>query len=428
MKGKKILIFSLISFLMIVLFVYKDEDKSKNVKNKKVLLEENNVQHRIGTQTHIASSTVNVNEIKKNGFKIIRDDILWNNVEKEEGVYDYKNNGYDQYNMELKENGIRPYYILSYSNVNYETSNSVITNAGRKAYAKFVENTVKRYRNQNAIWEIWNEPNSSSFWNPTNKSAYYYVKLVKEASPKIQKHDPKSIIAAPALGEVNEITLKWLEEAFEEGLLDYIDVVSVHPYRAKEPESVIEDYKKIRSLIKKYTTREIPVISGEWGYSTGPAFYGREVSEVVQTQYLVRMFLINQYQNIPISIWYDWKNDGVDKDNGEHNFGLRNYDDSIPKIASTGAKNLIKLLGEYKFSKRIELNSNNDYLLEFNNSKGNVIYTYWTQIEDHPLEWPSNIQVNGRQIGMLGEQMGEIDTKSSSVILSNSPAYLIVNN
>ena len=92
--------------------------------------------------------------------------------------------------------------------------------------------------------------------------------------------------------------------------LDYVDAISVHPYREWEPESVTEDYKSLRELIKKYSSKPIPIISGEWGYSTANGWNGLNLSEEQQAAYLVRMLLINQLNHIPISIWYDWKNDG----------------------------------------------------------------------------------------------------------------------
>lgn len=414
--------FIFISFLIVLFILLQENLKERKIGN--LIVNEKNIGDSIGIQTHIYSSSVNVEAINENGFKIVRDDILWNNVEKKKNEYDFLI--YDNYNKKLIKSGIRPYYILSYSNGLYERENSVVTKNGREAYSKFVGKATSRYKNQQAIWEIWNEPNSELFWNPTSTSVEKYTKLVKVTSPIIKKNDPSGIVVAPALGEVNDRTLIWLEESFKDGLLDYIDAISIHPYRATVPETVIKDYEKIRILIKKYTDKDIPIISGEWGYSTAPAFYGAQFNEIQQCQYLIRMVLINQYQGIPISIWYDWKNDGIDKNNGEHNFGIREYDETIPKQASIGAKNLFSILGEYHFSKRIDLNNKLDYLLEFANDKKEIVYVYWTQGSEHPLIWPDEISVKGKQTGMLGEQMGIINTKRSNIILTNSPAYLEV--
>ncbi|MBK9389972.1 MAG: hypothetical protein IPN68_07195 [Bacteroidetes bacterium] len=86
------------------------------------------------------------------------------------------------------------------------------------------------------------------------------------------------------------------------------------------PETAVEDYKKIRELITRYTTDGkpgIPIISGEWGYSSS----SKGVALETQAAYIVRMQLSNLLYGIPFSIWYDWKNDGPDPEEHEHNFG-----------------------------------------------------------------------------------------------------------
>ena len=138
-----------------------------------------------------------------------------------------------------------------------------------------------------------------------------YSLLLKQTSKTIKKNDPSGIVVAPALAGLSEESLKWLEELFKKDVLDYIDAVSVHPYRSWEPESVAYEYKVLRELIKKYSSKPIPIISGEWGYSTANGWYGLNLSEEQQAAYLVRMFLINKLNNIPISIWYGWENDGM---------------------------------------------------------------------------------------------------------------------
>ncbi|MBT2718167.1 cellulase family glycosylhydrolase [Bacillus sp. ISL-57] len=386
------------------------------------------VPSNLGIQTHIASAPVDVEAIKKNGFKIVRDDILWNRVEQKPNQYDFQGTGYDEYNERLINNGIRPYYILSYSNPLYEDHTSVITDTGREAYTKFVEQAAIRYKNQNVIWEIWNEPNTEKFWYPAFTSVDKYLDIVESGSRVIKENDPSGIIVAPALSDLNPSSLLWIEETFKKGLLNMVDVISVHPYRSSSPETVISDYAKLRKLIAKYSNKNILIFSGEWGYSTGPASYGIKLDQREQAQYIVRMYLINMYQNIPVSIWYDWKNDGEDLNNGEHNFGIREYDSSISKEASIAASTLIKTLTGYHFSRRINLDHIDDFLFEFTNEKNEMIYVYWTKGDEHSFSWPNKKKVKGQEISMLGENIKEVDTMNSYLWLSNSPAYLKVIN
>ena len=101
-----------------------------------------------------------------------------------------------------------------------------------------------------------------------------YSLLLKQTSKTIKENDPSGIVVAPALAGLSEESLKWLEELFKKDALDYVDAISVHPYRAWEPESVTYEYQSLRALIKKYSSKPIPIISGEWGYSTANGWYG----------------------------------------------------------------------------------------------------------------------------------------------------------
>ncbi len=65
------------------------------------------------------------------------------------------------------------------------------------------------------------------------------------------------------------IDFAYLNATFACGLLDYMDGVSVHPYRNGPPETAADDYaslQRIMQLIKPNAS--IPVVSGEWGYTT----------------------------------------------------------------------------------------------------------------------------------------------------------------
>src|SRR5206468_6291427 len=109
---------------------------------------------------------------------------------------------------------------------------------------------------------------------------------------------------------------------FKAGLLEYWDAVSVHPYGQEPPEGRAEQYRSLRLLIDKHkplakADKPIPILSGEWGYSSITS----GVDETSQGKYLARQWLFNLSQEIPLSIWYDWHDDGEDPKEPEHHFG-----------------------------------------------------------------------------------------------------------
>ena len=84
--------------------------------------------------------------------------------------------------------------------------------------------------------------------------------------------------------------------------------------------NVTNDYAKLRAMIAKYAPkgRAIPVIAGEWGYSAGWKNY----DEAKQGERVTQHFTVNRDEKIPVTIWYDWHDDGTDPHEAEHHFGL----------------------------------------------------------------------------------------------------------
>ncbi|MEH7170263.1 hypothetical protein V7088_27690, partial [Priestia megaterium] len=67
-----------------------------------------------GVSIHYPDDRIDTDLIKDAGFKIVRKDIFWSQIEQVKGVYDYSATGYDGLTNSLIENEIRPYYILAY--------------------------------------------------------------------------------------------------------------------------------------------------------------------------------------------------------------------------------------------------------------------------------------------------------------------------
>lgn len=375
-----------------------------------------------GVNIHFTGDPRDLDLIAQGGFKFIRMDLSWSGIERQKGVYNFERTGYDALTEGCTKRGIRILYILDYSNNLYESDSSVRTEQGRKAFAAFAEAAAKRYAGKGILWEIWNEPNLRQFWNP-QPSADDYCKLVAETAPLVKRADPTGLIVAPA---TSGIPLGWLEQCFKQGLLSHIDVLSVHPYRSKPPETVIADYTALRELIGRYAPagKQIPVISGEWGYSN-INWDKNPLSNNQQAQYLTRMFLTNLYQGIAVSIWYDWKNDGTDPNEREHNFGTVGHD-LQPKTAYLAAQTLASTLAGYTIKDRIDLGSGDDFAFRLASDNAEAI-AVWTAGQGHQLTIKAESD-KGTLISIVGEKTA-IDWKSNELKLavSPSPQYLLLD-
>lgn len=375
----------------------------------------------IGVNIHFTGDKPQLDTIADGGFRFIRMDLIWEAVEKEKGVYDFARTGYDALSAGCLKRGIRPLYILDYSNRLYESERSVRTEEGRRAYAAFAEAAARQYAGQGFLWEIWNEPNISIFWKP-EPNVDDYMAMFKAAAPGIKAADPTGTLVAPATSGMD---MKWLEECFKRGMLEYVDAVTVHPYRAQPPETVIPDYAALRKLIAKYAPKgkDVPILSGEWGYSRVNWDKSR-LSEETQGAYLARQFLVNVYQDVPVSIWYDWSDDSPNPDDGESNFGTVTHD-LKPKSAYVAAKTLTTTLAGYKVEKRLAMANDDDYALQLIKGESRAVAA-WTTGKDHEAQIPLG-PAGGRLVKMLGEtsqiSWGE---NGPRLTLTQSPFYILI--
>lgn len=326
----------------------------------------------LGVNIHFTGAPArDLDMIQAAGFKFVRMDFIWEVVEKQKGIYDFR--PYDELTDALANRGIRALYILDYSNRLYETEQSVRTEEGRQAFARFAAAAARRHRGRGVLWELWNEPNIS-FWKP-QPSADDYMALAKVVFPAVRRADPEAICVAPA---TSGIPMDFLESCFRQGLLKLVDAITVHPYRNKPPETAAADIAALRALMARYD-RVLPVLSGEWGYSS--VWKGFDAHR--QGQYLPRQFLTNLSLGIPLSIWYDWHDDGPDPRESEHHFGTVTLE-YTPKPAYRAMKRLVHWLRGMRFVKRLK-SAPEDYLFLFADDNRRVVAA-WTTGEPHEVE------------------------------------------
>ena len=370
------------------------------------------------------------------GFKFIRMDFGWESTEPSKGEYNWA--GYDELLANLEKRGLRAIFILDYSHRLYEetaTSPNPITGQSHKttaspqhpdsvaAFARWAAASAKHFQGRHVLWEIWNEPNIS-FWSP-KPDAQQYTTLALAACKAIREAEPRATIIGPASS-----TFPWefLETFLKSGVLEYLDAVSVHPYREpnRPPEMAAADYQKLRTLIARYAPParqdRIPILSGEWGYST----WKRGVTLETQAAFAARQQLANLLDGVPLSIWYDWKNDGPDPNENEHNFGTV-LPDLVPKPAYVAIQTLTRELSGYRVVRRLALTSDKDYALLCQNSTGRQKLAAWTLGEPHPVSIELSLKGDTKPTAVSGN--GEpltpkLESGRLSLELGAAPQYV----
>ena len=342
----------------------------------------------VGVNIHFTGAQPGeLEQIAAAGCKFVRMDFTWAATERAPGQFDFS--AYDLLVETLRKNGLRALLILDYSNPLYAETVSVTNRATGQVrsetaspgtpraitgFARWAAAAAQHFKGRDVIWEIWNEPNID-FWKPRPKVEDYAM-LVSSTCSAMRAMDPAATILAPAS---SEFPWEFLEKFCQSGALGYLDGFSVHPYRepSRPPESAGADYQKLRTLLDhpgaNRGRQRLPIISGEWGYSTARG----GVSPEVQADFLVRQQLFNLLHEIPLSIWYDWKNDGTNPQDKEHNFGIVTHDRQ-PKPAYTALQIMTRELAGYRIARRVDTGNERVFVLLMAKSGDSEKLAAWT--------------------------------------------------
>ena len=247
------------------------------------------------------------------------------------------------------------------------------------AFARWAGAAAEHFKGRRIVWEIWNEPNIS-FWKP-KPDVRAYTTLALATCQAIRAADPKATVVAPA---TSEMPLEFLDRFFASGALAHLDGVSVHPYRHPRPPE-----NGRGRLPEAPPPHRTPRAGGQEADPNPERGMGlldihKGVSQETQAAYLVRQQLTNLLNGITLSIWYDWKDDGTNPAENEHNFGTVKPD-LQPKPAYVAVKTLTHELDGFRIARRLDVASDKDFVLLLVNTAGKHKLAAWTMGEAHSV-------------------------------------------
>lgn len=129
-------------------------------------------------------------------------------------------------------------------------------------WTQWVTDVVTRYAGTIDAWEIWNEPDGSTFYNGSTAQLAHLCAL---AYPIIKSIASSSIVLLPPISGNSHGD--YLDQMLAAGCGDYCDAVSVHTYlNTRQPEQLIPFIEKLRSTfrLRGYSTKDF--WSTEWGW------------------------------------------------------------------------------------------------------------------------------------------------------------------
>lgn len=315
-----------------------------------------------GIGTHIAnykeSSDFYIQKVKSYGFNSVRDELYWNDVEKQNGVFIIPPNRAktDQFFQNLQSSNVSSLLVLDYGN-NIHTKGGFPSNTQQIAqFASYAAWIANRYKGKVKYYEVWNEwylgtGISSWFQKKAKPDDAIYFELIKATSESIKRIDPSAKVIAGSFNPLKKPEIKWFDNFIDMGVLKYIDGVSVHPYsygnndmKLRTPEgniSAIDDYEQ---HLKNKTGKDVDIYITEVGYPTNSTSGG--VDPKLAARYMIKYtFLAKQRDYIKGIWWYTLMNSADNTSNRESNFGILMHNESEKPSAKCLKQNELLIAG-----------------------------------------------------------------------------------
>lgn len=158
------------------------------------------------------------------GVGWVRTDFLWEDIEPSGGVFEFVK--YDTIVDVLQKDRIKILGILHYS-TGWASSCGKwnCPPADNKLFIGFVKKVIERYRDKIKYWEVWNEPDSSTYWNPQD-GLKSYCALLKEVYLAAKKIDPDCKILNGGLSN----GLASVNKLYAHGAKGYFDILNLHSF------------------------------------------------------------------------------------------------------------------------------------------------------------------------------------------------------
>ncbi len=312
------------------------------------------------------------------GITSVRTDAHWAYVERQPNQLKIEPS-WQRYLKETARHGLSTQFILGYGNQHHGGGEKPRSEPVRAAYNRYVDFVTENLKGQVAYYEIWNEWDVEDPRDPAFTQDY--ARLIADAAGIIRQRDPAATVLAGA------VTSQGIESGFalrllENGLMQSVDGLSLHPYvhcrgwRRNTPEAWIDWMAEVDKELTRAAGRPVPLYLTEMAWPSHQGACG--IDENLQAAYLARaFFLARTLPNIKGMWWYDFRNDGTDKTEREHNFGLVRQD-FTPKPAYPVLAAISEIVSQYAYLGRLENTANDVVMLRFARGEDELLVAWST--------------------------------------------------
>lgn len=278
------------------------------------------------------------------GVKWSREEFAWSVIEPRKGTFDWS--FYDRVVATAKRNGISVYGLLDY----WTRWTQPYTPEGIEDYCRYVRAVVQRYKGDIHHWEIWNEPNIFFWQGPKDM----YADLLKAAYKTIKEGDPDAQVAGCSTSGIDRPFIDRIQN-----LGGPFDILTIHPYRRDLVDrQFIRELQQVATMVNTPAGATRPVWITEMGWSThvqhNAVHEGPSVDPRQQACLLVRAYVDALASgSAPNISWYDFRNDGDNPMEWEHNFGVVTQEFE-PKPAYRAYATLARMLHDGQYQNQVD--------------------------------------------------------------------------
>lgn len=263
--------------------------------------------------------------IKEGGFGFVRQLMLWEEIERSPGVYDWAK--FDNMINKAYERGLQIFLRLDRPPPWSRLGNLEGLSVEQKrqetgppddfaTFYNFAAKVAARYRGKVKYYQIWNEPNLAREWGSRQVEPARYTELLRGSYRAIKAADAGAVVVAAPLAPTETIgtslsDLQFLEEMYQAGAQDAFDILGVQIYglgyapdfRFVQPDPRYRDLKRInfnrpaylREIMLRHGDGAKAVWASEYGWISVPPeqaknyanYWGENVDEQTQARYLV---------------------------------------------------------------------------------------------------------------------------------------------
>jgi len=157
------------------------------------------------------------------GIGWVRMDFLWEDIEPKEGEFDFTS--YDAIVDILEKYNIKILGILNYCATWASPDNKwnvLPRDKDNRLFLNYAGKVIERYKGRVQYWEVWNEPDSPTYW-AAQDGLKTYCKLLKDVYLAAKEIDPDCKILNGGLSVISSV-----DKLYANGGGEYFDIMNIH--------------------------------------------------------------------------------------------------------------------------------------------------------------------------------------------------------